>query len=520
MIHDVWDELVALATLGTERRGFAPPTTAGALGAALAQLPAGDPPVALLGAAALVAQARRAGAVPAMHLAPALPPAAPDERPVIGSAATAQLRTLLDRHHRLLPEWLAMLARSGRRLPDLLLPALLQYGENHAELREPIQAAIGPRGHWLAAQNPLWEYACGLAGDQFVDLTGWETAPRATRHILLTRLRTQRPDEARALIAAALPHERAEERAALLTLIAHGLSADDEPLLEVALADRSSTVQRTAAGLLTQLPQSALVARMAMRAQALLSWVPPGSTRLLGMLAGRPAQLVAELPVAGDAALVRDGVDPLPAHRHGYGERAWRLMQILAAVPPTTWSDAWHTTPAAIIAAAARSEWHAPLLEGFAAATQRHRDAQWAAALLSHAPDYAGLLELLAVPHQETLLLTLLRGNCTPLHEHPVLELLRHTRHTWSTALAEAALRAVYQHLRTTRDHRDYGLRAALIDEFALRLPPAFAQQIAADWPRELHVRERWQTPIDQLLTMLQLRQEMLAALATPPVRP
>mgnify|MGYP000851211504 CR=1 FL=1 len=141
-------------------------------------------------------------------------------------------------------------------------------------------------------------------------------------------------------------------------------------------------------------------------------------------------------------------------------------------------------------------------------------DEERAEALLRHSPAFAELLPLLPVARREALLLEILRGDCTPLHKHPVLELLRKAEHAWSAELARALLRALYRHMRKWRDSYDYQLRGALTDEFARRMPPALLGEIAAGLPDEPDVRERWQGVIDKLLITMQFRHDMLRALA------
>src|SRR5690606_20816465 len=55
---------------------------------------------------------------------------APDEeRAAVGRGAAERLRRILDgEHERLLPEWLAAAAATGRRVPPYVLPDLLERG--------------------------------------------------------------------------------------------------------------------------------------------------------------------------------------------------------------------------------------------------------------------------------------------------------------------------------------------------------------------------------------------------------
>jgi hypothetical protein len=286
---------------------------------------------------------------------------------------------------------------------------------------------------------------------------------------------------------------------------------DDEPFLEGALDDRSKEVRRAAAELLARLPDSRLARRMLERVRPLLSWVSAAKPRLLGLRPGQRARLEVALPAECDKAMIRDGVDPKPpTHRRDLGEKAWWLLQLLQAIPPATWSTQWSVSPAELIAATERSEWQPVLLEAWGGATLAFRDALWAAELLRIEPRQAELLDAMPAEQQELLLLDILRGNCTPLHKHPVMALLRQTSHPWSAELARAVLGALYRHMRAWNDSFDYQLRGAVSEDFARRIPPELLEEIAGGWPREQGVRERWHGVIDRLLITLQFRRDML----------
>ncbi len=515
-MDDLWPNLVTSAILGTERRPLALPAAGGALGALLARLDAADPAGQLLGAAVATALFRQAARMPLQAGEPSPPPAPAEDLPVCPPQAAQHLAAMLGGPQRaLLPEWLALLAQQGMRAPPALLPNLLELGRTNAELRRAVLPALGARGRWLAAYNPAWAYARAAApqagGEQLAHQ--WDTGARAERLALLARQREEAPGLARELLARSWAAERAEDRAAFVASLEAGLSLEDEPLLEAALDDRSKDVRRAAAGLLARLPDARLARRMRERAVPLLQLAAERPRVLAGRRRG--GGLIVTLPEACDAAMQRDGVEPKPpAHRQKLGEKSWWLLQIVGAVPPATWSELWDRSPAELIALAGQGEWGALLAEAWATAALAARDAAWAEALLRHSPAFAELLPLLPVARREALLLEILRGDCTPLHKHPVLELLRKAEHAWSAELARALLRALYRHMRKWRDSYDYQLRGALTDEFARRMPPALLGEIAAGLPDEPDVRERWQGVIDKLLITMQFRHDMLRALA------
>ncbi|MGY0060812.1 DUF5691 domain-containing protein [Streptomyces sp. LZ34] len=155
-----WDDLVAAALLGTERR--TPPVT---------PRPGQDAPAALLDAAALSTVRRRAGLRPAAAR-PAPSPAPEDPRPPLPPAARNRLAMLLAGRSapgggrrsapdlaELLPQWLTMANQYGYRTPEALLPALLDAARARTDLRPETLTLGGPRALWLARLNPEWRFA-------------------------------------------------------------------------------------------------------------------------------------------------------------------------------------------------------------------------------------------------------------------------------------------------------------------------------------------------------------------------
>jgi len=527
-MSELWEQLVASAVLGVERRAFAPPPAAGALSDMIGQLDTADPEGALLAASAIVALFQRNGQLPAREETPLPEACDADDLPACSPRAAHHLAAMLGGTHRaLLPEWLAALAAAGRRAPAALLPDLLELGRAHAELREAILPALDRRGRWLAAHNFDWSYARtelrglrteletgSLSPQSSVLNTDWQTGARPARITLLSELRGSAPALARQLVESTWATEKADDRTAFLAALAVGLSMDDEPFLEGALDDRSKEVRRSAAELLERLPESRRAQRMLERALPLLAWVPAEKPRMLGLRQGHKARLAITLPDACDQAMQRDGVEPKPpADRRDMGAKAWWLLRLLRAIPPTTWSRQFNLAPTELIAVAERGEWQALLHEAWSAAAITFQDVDWAESLLRADSHQNELLATLPIARQEALLLTMLRGDVTPLHKHPVLGLLRRTRHAWSAELTRAVLGAVRRHMRATNAGNDYQLRGAITEDFASRMPPAMLDEIAAGWPDAQEARERWQGVIDQLLITLQFRRDMLREL-------
>jgi hypothetical protein len=511
-LQSLWDDLVAAALLGTERR---PPALAGVhTGARLERMLAGlnalgwDPGRALLAAAGAITVYRRVGRMPASDAAAMPSPCAIDETPACSRRAAGHLaRMLSGEHSEVLPEWLTALAASGRRVADECLVSLLARGRTSRELRPLIAPVLGQRGQWLAARNPEWAFARG----DTVEEADWQTGTRADRLVLLRELRSDAPDRGRLLVESTWAEDPPEDRAAFLEAFEAGLSVADESLLEAALDDRRKEVRRTAALLLARLSGSGLTARASARLSA--------AVKLSG---GRKPAFEVVLPDACDKAMVRDAIEPKPAAAaKDMGERAWWLYQMIGSLPPSTWCASFARGPDELLLAAKESEWHHVLWKGWALAASRHRDSTWAEALLrslASAPEltqesFRSLAEAATAEGREAIVIELLRKDSGLLADgHPAVPLLHACRHPWSPAFARVVLERIRRTLAADSTTSAWHL-AQLMPQLGRSIPPALAAEAAGAWPTEGKTWAYWSNPVNAFVSLLQFRHEMLTEL-------
>jgi hypothetical protein len=387
-----WNELVSAALVGTERRPAPTAAVAVAEGLVGGTLRRDADERTVLVAAGVLGAHRRAGLVTPVADGPAPEPALDDAAPEAPPGAAHLLELVLDGHVAVAGgstpvalEWLERCRASGHRVPDHLLPAVLDRAAVVRELRDPLVAAGGARLRWLAGRNPAWSWA---AADPAASLDPgvWETGD-GDRFAVLAALRAADPAAARELVARTWSGEKAADRARIVEVLRTGLRPDDEPFLEAALDDRAGSVRVAAADALAALPSSRLAARMADRLEPLVA------------VAGRfRRKLEVELPPEPDTAARRDGVVDHGAP-DGLGLRAWWLSQIVAAAPLAWWTPRAGATPAEVVALGERRE----LRRGWAVAAARQRDTAWAEALLAVEPDPA-LLGVLPAGRAATLL--------------------------------------------------------------------------------------------------------------------
>ncbi len=403
-----WQDLVTASLIGTERAVVPaaeipgvpapadpnPDPAAGIPGAPASAGPGPDPAAVLLDRAALLTAARRAGRRPG-HADP-LPLAEPDPRPAVSPAAGLRLARMLQGHNpELLAEWLAAAAARGLRPPPQLLPALLdrarrpgpaETAPSQPALPRLVAEAGGPRTSWLAALNPDWEYAAAwlaalnadpasaTAGDQAGD-DAWRLGRTSQRRGYLAALLARDPAAARELVTGGWAPAGPGERAMFLAVLAEGLIAADEPLLEAALDDQAEEVRGWAAYLLARLPGSALGRRMAARARHYLR-LEHG---------GRGPRLIVLPPPGSDRAMRRDGITPGPAAgRSQLADRTRLMLEVMSRTPLGTWTEEFGVT-AAQIAAVPAGDWAPVLLVGWSRAAIAQRDQDWMAALVNRA---------------------------------------------------------------------------------------------------------------------------------------
>jgi hypothetical protein len=374
MSDSAWTQLVNSALVGTDRTAYIPVTSTGKLGEVLAKLDETTGELALRQAAAILASYRQAGrgaiVVNRDGLDSTVVEDSQPDLPSCPRAAEPYLRRMLaGEMSNLLPDCLGLLANQGQRVPDRLLPSLLDQGRDRPELRDAIAPVLGSRGRWLAARRPDWSYAI-VAVDLDPEDAVWETGDKTERRQYLEALRSQNPDRARERLAATFSQDSAADRALFVELLGPNLSPADLPFLESLLTDRSKVVQQAAIALLAQLPDSSIC-------RGAIEWLRP----LLQI------QRSGEDIVAIDVTQTTCGKGfkriELEVHlAKQYGEFAAALIGIVSAIPLAAWQAEFGIDPIQLIPWVKSSDWGNAISDGLALAVLRERNGQIATAII------------------------------------------------------------------------------------------------------------------------------------------
>jgi uncharacterized protein DUF5691 len=497
----MWSEIVAAAVIGSERQTLKSAKPADALGKFIANLDQSDRERNLLGAAAAAALYLRAGRMPIKDDR-ALPEACnPDDIPRSSPRAGEHLQLILSGvYQELLPEWLECVRVAGQRVQEESLPSLLDLGIARPELSGAILSVLGQRGKWLIAQSTEWN-----AYFSFEDGSVWEDGSIEQRRIFLELLRRRDPKRARELLAGVWELESPKNRADFLQKLASGLSLDDEPFLERALDDKWTAVRRTAADLLSRLPESAFVWRMRERAKEFVAFKKGARGQL---------DLEITLPEERDDRMVRDAIVKVPPHSQ-IGERAWWLQQILSAIPPRYWQEYSQSSVTDLLKIARKSEWSRVLLNGWSRAAIGFGDAEWIECLLEISSDHLPAEDLFAVlppDRQEIIVSKLLNKPSSWSSIDQLYWCLKSCSHQWSEGFSFEAVKEL------SKRPELYALGNDIVSRyvFTMIVTHAHPSVIPEAIKRMNSVAERIskRAPLlEHFLNMMQFRYEMLTEL-------
>lgn len=396
--------------------------------------------------AAVLGARSRAGWLPAQSKS-VMPECPADSVPVVNAACAATLRRVLaEKDAVLIDEWAQLAAAKAQRVPDPIVPALLEWCASQPSGMPKVLNVMGARAEWLCTLNPAWRKKNPARSlPENLD-AAWQTGTTPERIALLAAVRLAEPAAAERLVRATWPHDSADERRRFVEKFATGLSMEDEAFLEWTLDDRSKMVRETAGALLSKLPGSRLAARMAERAAAMFSVEQVKK----GLLRRTKDEVSLDPPKEWDAAWERDGLEEKP--QGTIGKRAWWMMQVLSRTDPAAFVARTGLSAETILNAVAASDYSKHAVAGLGAAAAATGNEEWCVLLVrrgladgaSTSQDLDALWRALSPHSRESLFAEVARTKHFDLVQ--VMSVAAATVHPWSAGFTESALQLLGKH--------------------------------------------------------------------------
>lgn len=427
------------------------------------------------------------------------------DRPVCSPAAARLFeRLLIQTDASLLPELLERMDSAGQRVPDILLPQILEHGAKVSRLRPLLLPLIGERGRWLSALNPAWGYAAVDLRDSRSLRLAWEADPPG-RVALAQFIRRHDPPLALRLIRSSWANEPDTVRRDLVAALERGLSMADEPFLERALDDRFAHARQKAALLLTNLPGSRLVQRMT-----------AGAGSVMSLVDGR---LVPSFPSRISDQMVRDGItrwsDELMSKTNRPAARTtaeWSrfLIQTIGAIPLGHWEETLGSADT-IVEAALNGKWPRTFITALSTAAFRQNNARWIDIILE-ADNYSErsgrLVGALDPDECFTRLATRMAGG----HDEAIIVFLRHWPNDWDESSGALIVDFLGWQSEQEPESRSAPALRYLSRSFAHHCPPSLASSAADSLSGRL-TSNAWRACFTHLVRTLQVRQEISHAI-------
>lgn len=502
----IWKDIVKLSLIGTER-GEMPNSLKKEL-ESMGISTNKDSAEIVLTASALLSKMQKAGYQPIKNTMQLLPPAPEEQQSLCSQKSVRHLRLILNGSYKdALPEYLNTLAETGKRLPEEVLPDILEMGKNKQKQWELLRKIIGERGEWLVRQNPDWQY---IMLDNRIE--NWETGSKTERLALLRHWRKIDPEQALQMIQNTWSVENINNKIDFLKLLEINLSEGDEAFLEQRLDAKRKEERKLAAKLLTKIPNAQLVQRMFDRVAAM-------------MTIDKRKRLQIQLPDELDDATLRDGIDARTQWIRG-GVKASRFGQMLAVVPPTMLEEHFDTSPKKILELYWQSDWRELLFQATLEATAIHNNDFWTDAIFTFwlkqannqdLSDFININPLLENTSENMFNKIAIMGLSSAYglleENHPIVHLLKLSPHSWQPQLTKVFVQNLQNWMQTSQTYWAGWHYKGILKKAAYHSEPSSILELEHGWPREQRIWGTWEREVDEFLNVLRFRKVMLEAL-------
>ncbi len=501
---NTWNDIVKVALIGSERGQLSEGTKI-----QLQKLGIdtnSDSAEIVLKASVLWSKMKHAGYQPVKNTSVLFDPAPKETQTICSLKSVKHLMQILSGSYKdALPEFLQLLAEKGQRLPEEVLPDVLEMAKNKQKQWDLLRDIIGERGEWLVSQNPEWQY---IILD--TDLQNWETGTKQERLALLRYWRKKAPEQALGLLQNTWKYENINDKLDFLKILQINLSINDELFLEKSLDAKRKEERKLAAKLLSKLPDSQLILRMYNRIAPLLT------------IQNKKLQII--LPNEINQVTQRDGIDIQSQWIRG-GVKASRLGQMLAVIPPPLLVDHFNEPPKKILELYWQSDWRELLFQATLEATAIHNNELWTDAIFTFwvekaknedLSDFININPLLENISENLFNKVAMMGlsNTNGLLEegHPIVHLLKLGSHRWQPQLTNLFIVGLQGWMDNAQSYWAGWHYKGILKKAAYHSDPMFYHQFERGWPREKRIWGTWEKEIEGFLNILRFRKAMMEA--------
>jgi hypothetical protein len=308
--------------------------------------------------------------------------------PYCSDSATAVLKDILEeKYYSLVWFWTKCCVEKNQIVQARLLPKYFEWGASTRKTTiDLFSAAIGKRGIWLAKFKAEWSFV-----SKAVEEFDWETSGIVNRVKYLEQLRKENSPDAVEKIKQVWKEENAASRAELISALFINLSKSDEEFLVPLLSDKSQKVKEKAFQLIKQIPSSAIIESYK---NCVRQSIQITQSKMLGLISRTTVQV--NLKVS-DESIFTTGIQKLSSTKE-ISDDDFILMQMIAEIPPSFWSEQFAMNTVDVIKAFGKDELK-KFQPSLIKAVVKFNDSNWAKEILENFD--APSVELLQLIHED-----------------------------------------------------------------------------------------------------------------------
>jgi hypothetical protein len=460
----------------------------------------------LLDAARLSLEAR-AGYTPKISPQPVSEALANNNFPTCGYKAQQHLKLMLKPEYKpLLQQWLDLLQVYHQRIPDEMIPIILDFGNSAGELQANLRKALGERGIWLVRQgggSANWDWLLKSSSHP----RDYDSHYDAWRDYLI-ELRQREPERARELAERYWKDLEGMMQLVLLQAFETNLSLDDAAFLEMVLEEECTRI--AAAKLLTQIPETFFRQELEEKVGRLLTLAPLGHRN----------QLVIDFSWTNSFQGYRPKITRAEANDLStIGNYSFEPHILLMIVPLHYWYETYNLNPHELVQAARNSTHPTMFYKIWTKLAMENNDKEFLFAMVLSLQNYSQAVARALSPEQkEEAALHWIDKNPRFSPEHGVIPLLNAHTVVWGEALSRRFLEILESSFKElSRPLLDAKIRKILGDYaiyFPLSLRDEFARVIHLSARGDFSESEEEQA--NAILHLLSFRAEMQVALENP----